>query len=648
MGEAMRRWIPGWAMLYGLGMTTSNAEPWQFKGPFGVAVNSEDVVYVAEINSRRIAKFTADGQWMGAITEVDGYGAFAGPFDVTVGPGDRIHIADTFNHKVLVLDAEENLQFVLGKEPKSAEPEHFIEPHFVAVNQRGEIFVSDTFNARIQKFAPDGTFIRTWGRIGEGPGEFLLTGYLGGIACDNQGHVYVRETDGGRIQKFTEDGEYVATIGKRGVAPGELDEGYGAAIIGNILYAVDTFASRIQRFMPDGTLVDVWDPGEGNRGHHFNHPVGIARAGAGNLIVTDWKNDRVVELSPQGEFLRTWGGSMEDLLAYEAPARVPRPSDKRIDISIYGSVARRDLDAYRKYGVDAVYCSHDQQDGDWPIADGVRIANEMGIKVHTSIAMFLFGKEGEFARAHPEYFIWKRDAAAPVNTILSWAQPAVRTYRARHLHQQAGRTGVNGIMLDYIRYLGNDYGYDPIVIDSYLRAYGVDPNTLPSDDPQWMQFRADYVTEFIVELRRRLADLDDPPVVSAYLSGDDPDPAVYLKSSLQDWRTWANMGIVDQLNVAHYTRDFDRIYHAVQRVRNAVPARTRINCFLACYGGNLNEPALLQKGVDVSIAAGADEVTIYRSDAIWELDLWETIGEIADKVNGRIPRLPEARMTPDS
>ena len=53
----------------------------------------------------------------------------------------------------------------------------------------------------------------------EKPGEFLFSGYLGGIACDNRGFVYVRETDGGRIQKFTEEGEYVLTIAGAARAP---------------------------------------------------------------------------------------------------------------------------------------------------------------------------------------------------------------------------------------------------------------------------------------------------------------------------------------------------------------------------------------------------------------------------------------------
>jgi hypothetical protein len=204
---------------------------------------------------------------------------------------------------------------------------------------------------------------------------------------------------------------------------------------------------------------------------------------------------------------------------------------------------------------------------------------------------------------------------------------------------QVKRTGVHGIMLDYIRYLGTDYGYDPVIVNGFFQRYGINPLDLPQDDQRWMQYRADFVTQFIVELRHKLAvEIPDRHIeISVYLSGDDPTPGVYLTGSLQDWRTWANMGIVDKLNVAHYTRDLDRIYDAVRRVREAVPDRVLINSFIACYGGNLNTPELLRKGFEASIAGGADEVTVYRSDAIAELNLHPVIAEIsADIRAGRL------------
>ena len=231
--------------------------------------------------------------------------------------------------------------------------------------------------------------------------------------------------------------------------------------------------------------------------------------------------------------------------------------------------------------------------------------------------------------------MWKKDAKKPIRTILSWAHPGARTFRADHIAAQVKAQGVQGVMLDYIRYLGTDYGYDPIIVTGFFEKYGINPLDLPQDDLRWMQYRADFVTKFIVELRHKLAlTLPDRHVeISVYLSGDDPTPGIYLTGAMQDWKTWAKMGIVDKLHVAWYTRDLDQIYTAVRRVREAVPDRVKINSFIACYGGNLNTPELLRKGFEASIAAGADEVTIYRIDSIRELNLWDAIGEIVADVD---------------
>jgi len=627
------------AMLSPSPVTYAVDQEWDFDSPFGVAVNSQDVVYVAEIKAKRVSKFTTNGESLGTIEEIEGYGKFAGPFDVHIGPNDWVYITDCFGHRVLVLDADEKLQFVMGSGTKSMEPGEFAEPHFIAVNAAREIFVADTFNARIQKFSPEGEFITAWGSIGQGPGQYLHNGYLARVDVDNQGFVYVREFDGGRIQKYTEDGEYVATFSKRGVAEGELDEGYGLTVIDGKLYCPDTFESRVQIFSLDGELLEVWNRGEGDTGDQFNNPVDIAQTSTGDLIVSNWKSERVVRLSKDGKLLTDWGKSLESLLTWQPPGWRVRPTREPIKVSIYAGVDDTTLQKSHEAGVDILYPSLNNQYLGWGIKTPVATAASLGIEVHPSIAGNSFGMgnptPSPVFKEHPEWLLWKKDAKKPIETIHSWAHPEVRSFRADHIVAQVKAQGVQGVMLDYIRYLGSDYGYDPIIVNGFFRKYGINPLELPQDDMRWLQYRADFVTDFIVELRHKLAlELPDRHVeISVYLSGDDPDPEVYLKSAMQDWKTWAKMGIVDKLHVAWYTRDLDLIYTAVRRVREAVPNRVKINSFIAAYGGNLNSPELLRKGFEASIAAGADEVTIYRIDAVYERDLWEAIGEITRDID---------------
>lgn len=615
--------------------------PFRFHAPFAVAVNSQDVVYVAELDSQRVSKFTADGDWLGVIDHVEGYGPLVGPLGVATGPNDWIYIADTMNHKVLILNEKEELQRVLGTGSKGMAEDSFSEPHFLTLDNEGYLYVSDTFNARIKKYTADGKYLKSWGKVGIGPGEFLFAGYLSKVTCDNQGFVYVREFDGGRIQKYTDEGEYVATLTERGVEPGQLDEGYGLTYIDGVLWCPDTFESKVQKLSPeDGKFLGMFDPGEGNGGPFFNHPVDIAQTSQGNLIVTDWKTNRVLKLSPAGEFLTIWGEVDEaELLLYDPPAVEPRPAHKRIKFSVYGSITDYNLESAAKAGVERIYPSFNNRDGDWGVAEQVKKAASMGIEVHPSIAMLVFGCDTKTYRAaHPELWMWKKDAKAPMATALSWAQPESRHYRADHVVGEIVKSQVPGMMLDYIRYYGTDYGYDPIAVNDFFNEYGVNPLSLPQDDPRWMQFRANYVTDFIVELRQKLAIADKRPVeISVFGSGSDGSPEKSMTSALQDWQTWALMGIIDKINVAPYTRDFSKIYEVIHNAKQAVPDRTKVNIFIACYGGNLNTPGLLRKGVEVCVAAGADEITLYRGDAIEELNMWGPYGEIIADTNRGYP-----------
>ena len=56
------------------------------------------------------------------------------------------------------------------------------------------------------KFDPDGTFIKTWGSKGKGPGQFDLPHSL---VFDAQGLLYIADRNNARIQVFDADGTYI-------------------------------------------------------------------------------------------------------------------------------------------------------------------------------------------------------------------------------------------------------------------------------------------------------------------------------------------------------------------------------------------------------------------------------------------------------
>jgi hypothetical protein len=117
--------------------------------------------------------------------------------------------------EVLKLSPTGKILMVLGKEGVAGNgPDTFDRPTGVAVAANGDVFVSDGHSpnkhnsARIVKFAKDGSFIKTWGQKGAGPGDFDEPHdiFIGG----SQNRLYVADRKNKRIQVFDQDGDFIA------------------------------------------------------------------------------------------------------------------------------------------------------------------------------------------------------------------------------------------------------------------------------------------------------------------------------------------------------------------------------------------------------------------------------------------------------
>ncbi len=195
-------------------------------------------------------------------------------------------------------------------------------PDNVAVDLRGDVYVADRDNNRVEKFTARGGFVAALGRnagdgsAGVGNGEF---DHPRGVATDGLGDLYVADSRNNRVEKFGSDGRFQARFGRNGgdgtagTARGEFNDPRGLATdrAGN-LYVADHGNNRVQKLDPSGRFLSIWgrnggDTSAGVAPGEFNRPRGVAVDGVGDLYVADKGNNRIQEFGPGGLFIRMWG-----------------------------------------------------------------------------------------------------------------------------------------------------------------------------------------------------------------------------------------------------------------------------------------------------------------------------------------------------
>lgn len=242
-------------------------------------------------------------------------GEFDAPRGIAFAPDGSFFVADSRNHRIQHFDKDGNFINMWGEFGDSTFDDLpggiLNEPWGVAVGPDGSVYVSDTWNHRIQKFDPDGTPITRWGHYGQAEDGEAFWGPRG-IAVDAQGQVYVSDTGNKRIVIFDADGGYLTEFGTTGMGAGEFDESVGVAVDSEgIVYVTDTWNQRIQSFTPniDGTLyfpLDQWDIA-GWYGQSLDNKPFIAVDNNGSVFVTDPESYRILQFSTSGEFIRSWG-----------------------------------------------------------------------------------------------------------------------------------------------------------------------------------------------------------------------------------------------------------------------------------------------------------------------------------------------------
>lgn len=245
-----------------------------------VATDARDRVYVAHRGKQPILVFNADGSFVRSWGDEH----LDTPHGIRVDTEGNVWLTDMTSHRVLKFSPEGKLLLALGKRGVPGNtPDRFNRPTDVAVQPCGDFYVSDGYgNARVMKFSRDGKLLMQWGRKGTSTGEFNLPH---AICLDERGKVYVGDRENNRVQVFDAEGKF-QTQWRAGGAP------YGLFLREHRLFVADARAHRINVLDLEGKSVGRWgEPGKGLG--QFDTPHMLCVDSTGAVYVAEVGNRRV-------------------------------------------------------------------------------------------------------------------------------------------------------------------------------------------------------------------------------------------------------------------------------------------------------------------------------------------------------------------
>ena len=305
----------------------------QFNSPWGLAVDSTGNVYVADHMNDTIRKITPQGLITTLAGTTNGYldgrgidARLSRPQGIAVDSSGNIYFSENSSHRIRKITPAGIVTTIAGSTNPSANPgssdsiqerARFSDPYGVAVDLEGNVYVADQTNNRIRKITSEGvvtTLAGTTQGFQDGTGTNASFFRPRAVAVDSAGNVYVADTNNNRIRKITSTG-VVTTLAGSGT--GQFADGtgtnasffspHGVAVdsAGNV-YVADYTNQRIRKITPAGVVTTLagsgtqaFADGTGTNASFFN-PIGVAVDSAGNVYVSDYSNNRIRKITPDG------------------------------------------------------------------------------------------------------------------------------------------------------------------------------------------------------------------------------------------------------------------------------------------------------------------------------------------------------------
>jgi hypothetical protein len=325
----------GPSVLTGTGGTAS---PTLFNQPEGLVITSSGNLIVADTTNSVLRMVTPGGVVTtfsgipgapGVTDGTAGVAQFFRPQNPAIDTNGNIYVADYGAHTIRKVTPTGTVTTFAGSPGTNGNADGtgtaatFSGPQAIAIDSSGNLYVANTLGHTIRKITSAGVVTTLAGTAGtsgtaDGTGTAALFNAPSGIAVDSGGNVYVADTLSHTIRKITSAGVVTTLAGKAGLQ-NYVDAGSGTdarfanpiglsvTAAGNILVA-DYTNNVIRQVTPGGSVTTV----AGSRGSsagrvdgasadaRFFHPTAAVSDFSGNIYVTDYSNHLLRKIAPDG------------------------------------------------------------------------------------------------------------------------------------------------------------------------------------------------------------------------------------------------------------------------------------------------------------------------------------------------------------
>ena len=224
-----------------VGMTTMRGRGFYY--PVDSAMNNNGRIYTVSRSAEkttgdtiRVTMLNEEGEYFGIFgSKGNENGQFMWPCGIAVDSNDRVYVTDEYLHQISIFN--ESGEFLNKWGSRGTEEGLLDAPSGIAHDLYDNVYISDSRNHRIQKFSKDGDFIHSFGSYGCEEGEFNLPW---GLFVTNNSEVFVADWGNDRIQRFTSDGKFIAKYGSAETGKSEFTRPAGITVDKNgYMYVAD-------------------------------------------------------------------------------------------------------------------------------------------------------------------------------------------------------------------------------------------------------------------------------------------------------------------------------------------------------------------------------------------------------------------------